>query len=329
MKFIDIAKIDVKAGNGGNGHVSFRREKFVSKGGPNGGNGGKGGDIIIKSNPNLNTLLDFKYIRNYSAENGQPGGKSNKSGKSGKDKIIYVPTGTIVKDLETDRVLADINEDNQEVLLAKGGKGGKGNAEFATSTRQAPRFATDGKEGDGYSLGLELKLIAQVGIVGFPNVGKSTLISVISAAKPKIADYHFTTLIPNLGIVKYGEYDSFTVADIPGLIEGASDGKGLGTQFLRHVERCKILLFLLDANSEDVEQDYRILKNELKKHNEEIMEKEELIAISKLDSVDDERRKELSEVVINGVKPILLSSVAHENIKEIKDMMWNKLHKLS
>ncbi len=317
MKFIDIATIYVKSGNGGNGKVSFRREKFVPKGGPDGGNGGKGGNVVLQVNPQITTLLDFKYKRKYIAEDGAKGQGANKTGKDGKDEIIKVPQGTLVKDVETGEVLLDLSEQNQVEIIAKGGWGGKGNGEFATSTRQAPRFATEGKPGKEYNLELELKLIADIGIVGYPNVGKSTLISVISAAKPKIADYHFTTLIPNLGIVKVEEYQNFVIADIPGLIEGASDGKGLGIQFLRHVERSKALLFLLDAQSDDIKQDYKILLNELKKYNPDMLLKRRIIAISRCDSVDSEKLKELSKIKIDKLKLLQISAVTNTNIKEL------------
>ena len=246
MKFIDIANIEVKSGNGGKGHISFRREKFVAKGGPDGGNGGKGGDLIIKGDNHLSTLLDFKYSKVYEAENGVDGGKNLCTGRNGKDRIIKVPVGTLVKNTETGEVIADIIEAGQMEIIAKGGSGGKGNAEFKNSINQAPRYAQPGIPGVEMKITLELKLLADVGLVGFPNVGKSTLISVVSAAKPKIADYHFTTLVPNLGVVKIAESKSFVIADIPGLIEGASDGKGLGHQFLRHVERTKLLVFIND-----------------------------------------------------------------------------------
>ncbi|MDR3627417.1 MAG: GTPase ObgE, partial [Ignavibacteriaceae bacterium] len=249
--FIDYAKIDLKAGDGGNGAVTFRREKYVPKGGPSGGNGGKGGDVIMEAHHNLSTLLDFRYKKHYTAQDGDAGANSLKDGKGGDDIIIQVPVGTTVKDAETEEVLFDLDEDNKRVIIAKGGKGGKGNSNFATSINQTPRYAEPGRPGEEKNVILELKLIADVGLVGFPNAGKSTLISKISAARPKIADYPFTTLEPVLGIVKYKDYKSFTVADIPGIIEGASEGKGLGHKFLRHIERTKILLFLIEVTSEN------------------------------------------------------------------------------
>lgn len=326
MKFIDIANIEVKSGDGGPGHVSFRREKFVAKGGPDGGNGGKGGDLIIKGDPQLSTLLDFKYARKYEAENGIPGGKNLCTGRNGRDKIIKVPVGTLVKNAENGKIIADITEAGQSEVIAKGGMGGMGNHEFKNSVNQAPRYAQPGISGIELSVILELKLLADVGLVGFPNVGKSTLISVISAAKPKIADYHFTTLVPNLGVVKIAESKSFVVADIPGLIEGASEGKGLGHQFLRHVERTKVLVYILEAFSEDVVQDFEILKAELYKFNPEMEEKEKLICINKIDAVDEDKNKELQDLRFEGnIKPILLSAVSHVNVEALKNKIWDIL----
>ena len=252
--FVDYALIEVNSGKGGDGAVTFRREKYVPKGGPSGGDGGNGGNVILKANTNLHTLLDFRYKKKYDADKGENGGNSRKDGKNGSNVIIGVPVGTIVKDAETEEILFDLDEDDKEVILVKGGKGGKGNSKFATPTNQTPRFAEDGKQGEHKKIILELKLIADVGLVGFPNSGKSTLISKISSAKPKIADYPFTTLEPNLGIVKYKDFQSFTVADIPGIIEGASEGKGLGHQFLRHIERTRIILFFIDITSENIEE---------------------------------------------------------------------------
>lgn len=324
MKFIDEANIKVNAGNGGKGHISFRKEKYVPKGGPDGGNGGNGGNIIIVGNRNINTLLDFKYKRKYEAENGANGGKNNMTGRTGKNKKIKVPVGTVIYDLNSNDILADITEDKQEVIIAKGGMGGKGNAEFATAVRQAPRFAQPGTEGEIKELRLELKLLADVGIVGLPNVGKSTLISVISSAKPKIADYHFTTLIPNLGVVKIDEYKNFVVADIPGLIKGASKGKGLGHQFLKHVERSKILLFMFDALSDDIIQDYEILTNELLTFNPEMRHKKRLFCINKIDSVSDDILEKYKNIEFEkDSKCLLISAATGKNIKELKLELWN------
>ena len=326
MKFIDIANIEVKSGNGGKGHISFRREKFVAKGGPDGGNGGKGGDLIIKGDNHLSTLLDFKYSKVYEAENGVDGGKNLCTGRNGKDRIIKVPVGTLVKNTETGEVIADIIAAGQMEIIAKGGSGGKGNAEFKNSINQAPRYAQPGIPGVEMKITLELKLLADVGLVGFPNVGKSTLISVVSAAKPKIADYHFTTLVPNLGVVKIAESKSFVIADIPGLIEGASDGKGLGHQFLRHVERTKLLVFILEAFSEDIVSEYEVLKNELYKYNPDMEYKKRIICINKTDAIDEDKRKELEDLVFeDSIKPMLISAVSHLNIENLKNRIWNLL----
>ncbi len=324
MKFIDIAEIYVKAGDGGKGHVSFRREKFVPMGGPDGGNGGKGGDVILKVDPHMNTLLDFKYRNRYKAPNGNTGEKANRTGKSGNNVYIRVPAGTEILDIETEEVIADLTEAGQEFVVARGGIGGLGNAEFTTPTNQAPRYSQPGIPGEERNIRLELKLIADIGIVGLPNVGKSTLISVISAAKPKIADYPFTTLVPNLGIVSMGEGKSFTVADIPGLIEGAHEGKGLGIQFLRHVERTRALVFLIDAFSTSYTDDYLTLVNELNKYNPEMKHKKKIICISRVDALDNDSRKAVEKTKFKGYggKPIMLSSVSHENVEKLKREMW-------
>jgi len=325
--FIDYAVIEVTAGKGGDGAVAFRREKFVPKGGPAGGNGGNGGSAILEAHHNLNTLLDFRYKKKYNAENGEMGGNSLKDGKSGKDIIIKVPLGTVVKDFKTNQVLFDLNEETKKVVLANGGKGGKGNSNFATSTNQTPRYAEDGKPGEYIKVILELKLIADVGLVGFPNAGKSTLISAISAARPKIADYPFTTIEPNLGIVKYREYESFTVADIPGIIEGAHKGKGLGHKFLRHIERTKIILFLIDITSENYEKDYEILSGELKNYSNKLIEKKILVSFSKADLADDETIKEVSDLKIGKDKknPVVFSSITKNGLQKLLDTLWNTL----
>lgn len=327
--FIDYSEIEISSGKGGNGAVTFRREKYVPKGGPSGGNGGKGGDVIIKSFHNLSTLLDFRYKKNYKAENGQPGASSLKDGKNGNNILIKVPIGTLVKDAVTGKVLFDFVEDGMEYVAAKGGNGGKGNSNFATSTRQTPRFAEPGKPGEVKKITLELKLLADVGLVGFPNAGKSTLISTISAAKPKIADYPFTTLEPNLGIVYYKEYKSFTVADIPGIIEGASEGKGLGIKFLRHIERTGLLLFLIDITSENYKNDYKILLNELKNYSPVLAKKKKIIALSKADLLPE---KELNKILkknslIKDVPFVIFSSATQFGIKELLDTIWQSLGK--
>lgn len=323
MKFFDIVNIYVKAGDGGDGHISFRKEKFVPLGGPDGGNGGKGGNVVFVASRHINTLVDFKYNRRFIAQNGQHGGKKQCSGRWGKDLIIKVPVGTLVKNLDGE-VIVDLTEHNQEFIIVKGGNGGFGNAMFATPTNQAPRYAKPGLPGEELDLMLELKLLADIGLVGMPNAGKSTLISVISAAKPKIADYPFTTLIPNLGIVYIGEEKSFTVADIPGLIEGASDGKGLGMQFLRHVDRCNVLVFLISAESDDLVRDYKILLNELELYNSDMLYKQRIICISKCDILPEEKLKEISKIDFGEKKTpkLLISSVMNMQIDELKYLMW-------
>ncbi len=326
--FLDYAEIFVKAGKGGDGAVAFRREKYVPKGGPAGGNGGKGGDVILKADENLHTLLDFKYKRKYLAQNGQPGGNSLKDGKSGEDLIIKVPVGTIVKDSVTNKILYDFTKNGEEFVIAKGGKGGKGNSNFATSTNQTPRFAEDGKPGEERKIILELKLIADVGLVGFPNAGKSTLISTISAARPKISDYPFTTLKPNLGIVKYKDYKTFTVADIPGLIEGAHLGKGLGHQFLKHIERTRVLLFLIDITSGNIEKDYATLRNELENFNADLIKKKKLIALAKADLLPEKEAIKIKNKLKfddYDKEILIISAVSGYNIQTLLDRLWQEL----
>lgn len=324
MNFIDTAWIEVKAGDGGAGHISFRREKYVPKGGPDGGNGGNGGSVYIEADQQLGTLLDFRYTRIYKAKAGARGGQSNCTGKSGDDVVIRVPAGTVVRDRETGEQLADLAEHGQRVLVAKGGRGGRGNSEFVTSVNQAPRMADPGTPGEECTLEFELKLLADVGLVGFPNAGKSTLISVISAARPKIADYPFTTLVPNLGMVRVGVGRSFSVADIPGLIEGAHEGKGLGHQFLRHVERTAVLVFLLDCTSEDLGADLAILKREIKKFNPQMAKKPSIIVLNKLDLLDPQGRKHLASLPwVKRHKPLLISAVAHEGLVPLVEELWS------
>lgn len=317
MRFIDFAKVTVRSGKGGDGIVAFRREKYVAKGGPNGGDGGKGGDVIIKGDVQLSTLQDIRYHSVYKAENGNPGQGSNKSGKNGKDTIIRVPLGTIISNSDSNDIITDITEDKEEITIVKGGNGGWGNQHFATSTNQAPRYANDGKKGEAKNLNFELKVLADVGLVGFPNAGKSTLLSVLSTAKPKIAMYPFTTLIPNLGIVKYGEYNSFVMADIPGLIKGASHGKGLGDQFLRHVERTKILIFLIDINEENILERYKILDNELNQFSSEMKHKPRILCISKIDTVDEIDKLKLKNKIKLSEDIIYISSVARRNLDKL------------
>lgn len=327
--FIDYAQIEVKSGDGGDGAIAFRREKYVPKGGPSGGNGGLGGSVIFETNNSLSTLLDFRYKRKFFAEDGKPGGNSLKDGKSGEDVVIKVPVGTIVKDAETNEVLLDLSKVNERVVFIKGGKGGKGNSNFATATRRTPRFAENGKPGVYKKLILELKLIADVGLVGFPNAGKSTLISKISAAKPKIADYPFTTLEPNLGIVRYKDYESFTVADIPGIIEGAHQGKGLGIKFLRHIERTRILLFLIEVTSENYQKDFDTLYNELKKYSKKLVEKKILVALSKADLVNSDDLKKLEKIKLKKTKEpaLLFSSATGFGLQNLLDKVWEVLNK--
>lgn len=325
--FIDYAVIEVQAGKGGNGAVAFRREKFVPKGGPSGGNGGNGGSVIVEAHHNLNTLLDFKYKRKYKAKDGEAGGGSLKDGKGGSDVIIKVPGGTIIKDSESEEMLFDMDEDNKKIILVNGGKGGKGNSNFATPTNRTPRYAEEGKPGEYKKVILELKLIADVGLVGFPNSGKSTLISKISAARPKIADYPFTTLEPNLGIVKYKDFKSFTVADIPGIIEGAHKGKGLGHKFLRHIERTRIILFLIEITSERYQKDYNTLYNELSKYSDKLAKKKILVSFSKSDLIDEKELKEIEEFKFEGAnsKPTIFSSVTGDGINYLLDTIWSNL----
>lgn len=322
--FVDYSLIEVYAGRGGNGAVTFRREKYVPKGGPSGGDGGNGGDVIIRASSNLHTLLDFRYKKKYEAGNGESGGSSLKDGKSGRNVVINVPVGTVIKDVETEKLLYDLDINGKEVILAKGGKGGKGNSKFATSTNQTPRFAEEGKPGERIKVILELKLIADIGLVGFPNSGKSTLISKISSAKPKIADYPFTTLKPNLGIVKYKDFKSFIVADIPGIIEGASEGKGLGHQFLRHIERTRIILFLIEITSENLQSDFEILMKELKNYSPKLIKKKILVSFSKADMVDSDEIKKVSGFKFEGIKekPIVFSSLSGLGLNELIDKLW-------
>lgn len=330
MHFIDEAKIHIEAGKGGDGVISWRREKYVPKGGPDGGNGGNGGSVYFEADPELGTLLDFRYRRIHNAEDGAKGAGSNCTGRRGEDVILRVPIGTIVRDVEGGRIIADLTIPYERVLVAQGGKGGLGNTEFKSATNQAPRKQTNGKPGEAFDIELELKLLADVALVGFPNAGKSTLISRISAARPKIADYPFTTLVPNLGIVQAPEeHKSFVVADIPGLIEGASGGKGLGLQFLRHIERSRMLLFLLDGTAEDPapREAYKILKKELENYSPELLTKPRLIAISKSDALGEAERKSLGRLTIDKRKPLLNSAVSGNNIDLLVRAMWETLAK--
>jgi len=325
--FLDFVRINVKSGNGGAGAVTFRREKYVPRGGPSGGNGGDGGSIIFVADRNMNTLIDFNYKKIYLAESGVRGGSSLKDGKFGKDLLIKVPVGTLIKKLETEEVIADLDTDKKQVVLLKGGRGGKGNSNFATATNQAPRYAEPGMPGYELNLILELKLIADVGLVGFPNAGKSTFLSVVSAAKPKIADYPFTTLEPMLGIVKYKEGNSFLLADIPGIIEDAHLGKGLGHKFLKHIERTKVLLILIDSSSENIQQQYDTLVSELKNFSKTLAGKKKIVAFSKADILSEDERKAIKKLKLKNYKDktLLFSSAANINVEEVIARLWTSL----
>lgn len=323
--FVDYIKIYCKSGHGGAGSAHLHREKFIEKGGPDGGDGGRGGHIILKGNTQLWTLLPLRFTRHLKADNGKNGGSSRSTGADGNDVIIEVPIGTIAKD-EEGNFLGEITEDGQRIILLEGGKGGLGNWHFRSATRQTPRYAQPGLPGQEMPVQLELKILADVGLVGFPNAGKSTLLSVVSAAKPKIADYAFTTLTPNLGIVGYRSHQSFVMADIPGIIEGAAEGKGLGHRFLRHIERNSTLLFLIPADSDDHAKEYEILLNELKKYNPELLDKERVLAISKSDMLDEELKTEISVLLPKDIPHLFISSVAQQGLMELKDLLWEKLN---
>ena len=323
--FVDYIKIYASSGKGGQGSAHLHREKYIAKGGPDGGDGGRGGHVIIRGDKNMWTLFHLKFKRHFRATHGGAGGSSRSTGADGEDVIIPVPLGTIIRDADTDNILFEVTEDQQEIILLEGGKGGKGNWHFKSSTNQTPRYAQPGIEGKEAWYRIELKILADVGLVGFPNAGKSTLLSVVTAAKPKIADYAFTTLKPNLGIVEYRNHQSFVMADIPGIIEGASEGKGLGHYFLRHIERNSTLLFLIPADSDDIQKEYDILLNELRKHNPELLDKQRLLAISKSDMLDDELKEELKQELPEGVQTVFISSVAQQGLMELKDTLWQML----
>lgn len=329
--FVDIAKIKIKAGNGGNGAVSFRREKYVAAGGPDGGDGGRGGNIVFQVDDNLSTLADFRYKRKYVAPNGENGSGGRKSGRRGEDLIIKVPRGTIIKEAESGAVMADMSSD-EPFIAAKGGRGGWGNPHFATPTRQVPRFAKEGTPGEEWEVSLELKLLADVGLLGFPNVGKSTLVSVVSQAKPIIANYHFTTITPVLGVVSMGEGSSFVMADIPGLIEGAGDGVGLGHEFLRHVDRCRLLVHIVDAaGSEDRDpiEDFEIINKELEKFDPELAKRPQIVAANKIDLATDEQLERLREYFESrGYEYHTICAPITEGTSELISAVWNKLHTL-
>ena len=327
--FVDYIKLYACSGNGGKGSVHLHREKYITKGGPDGGDGGRGGHIILKGNQNLWTLHHLKFKKHLKAGHGSHGSKSRSTGVDGSDVFIEVPLGTVVKDTESGKILFEITDNGQEIILCQGGMGGRGNWHFKSSTNQTPRYAQPGIPGEEKKVTIELKILADVGLVGFPNAGKSTLLSVITAAKPKIADYEFTTLKPNLGIVEYRDYQSFVVADIPGIIEGAAEGKGLGHYFLRHIERNSILLFLIPADASDIKKQYNILLDELRRYNPEMLDKERMVAISKSDLLDAELEAELKTELDKElpVKYLFISSVAQTGMMLLKDLLWKQLNR--
>jgi GTP-binding protein len=327
--FVDYVKVYAQSGNGGKGSAHLHREKYITKGGPDGGDGGRGGHVIVRGNKNLWTLVNFKFKKHFRAGHGEHGSKNRSSGAEGEDTYMEVPLGTVVRDFETNDILFEITEDGEEKILLEGGMGGLGNWHFRSATNQTPRYAQPGIPGKETQVVLELKVLADVGLVGFPNAGKSTLLSVVTSAKPKIADYEFTTLKPNLGIVEYRDFQSFVMADIPGIIEGAAEGKGLGHYFLRHIERNATLLFLIPADSKDISKEYEILLDELRRYNEELLHKDRLIAISKSDLLDDELIAEIRVELDNDFKTVpylFISSVAQQGISELKDRLWAMLN---
>ena len=327
--FVDYVKINIYSGNGGKGSAHFRREKYITKGGPDGGDGGRGGHIIFVTDKSLWTLYHFKFKKHFKCGHGGDGSGSRSTGADGEDVIIRVPIGTVIKDFKTNNIIHETIEDGEEKIILKGGKGGLGNWNFRSSTNQAPRYAQPGIKGEEKQLVLELKLLADVGLVGFPNVGKSTLLKTLTSAKPKIGNYEFTTLKPNLGIVEYRDFKSFVIADIPGIIEGASEGRGLGHYFLRHIERNSVLLFLLSSESDDIVKQYEVLLNELKKYNPELLDKQRLIAISKSDLLDEKQTSKIKKNITNKIKDIpfeFISSVSSIGLIQIKDLMWKVLN---
>ena len=326
--FVDYVKMHVASGNGGKGSAHLHREKYIAKGGPDGGDGGRGGHVIIRGNENLWTLLHLKFKRHIRAGHGEHGSSGRSTGADGEDAIIEVPLGTVIRDTETNSVLFEITEAGEEKIVAEGGKGGRGNWHFKSSTNQTPRYAQPGIPLEERDITLELKVLADVGLVGFPNAGKSTLLSVLTSAKPKIADYEFTTLKPNLGIVKYRDFQSFVMADIPGIIEGAAEGKGLGYYFLRHIERNSILLFLIPADAKDIVEQYEILVDELRRYNPEMLDKERFVCISKSDMLDDELKSEMSAILDKNLECeyMFISSVAQQGLTELKDKLWKMLN---
>ena len=323
--FVDYVKVHISSGNGGKGSAHLRREKYVAKGGPDGGDGGRGGHVIVKGNKNLWTLVHFKFKKHFKAGHGEHGSKSRSTGADGEDVYMEVPLGTVVRDTETNEILFEITEDGEEKIVLEGGMGGLGNWHFKSATNKTPRYAQPGIKGQEGDVTLELKVLADVGLVGFPNAGKSTLLSVMTSAKPKIANYEFTTLKPNLGIVEYRDFQSFVMADIPGIIEGAAEGKGLGHYFLRHIERNATLLFLIPADSADISREYEILLDELRRYNPELLHKKRLVAISKSDMLDEELIHEIRQELdkdLSGVPYLFISSVAQKGLQELKDKLW-------
>ena len=327
--FVDYVKMHLTSGKGGKGSAHLRREKYIPKGGPDGGDGGRGGHIILRANESLWTLYHLKFKRHFKAGHGGAGSKQTSTGADGEDVIVEVPLGTVVRDTETQEIILEITEKGQEIIIARGGKGGLGNDHFKSATRQTPRYAQPGLDGVEIDITLELKVLADVGLVGFPNAGKSTLLSVVTAAKPKIANYEFTTLKPNLGIVKYRDHQTFVMADIPGIIEGAAEGKGLGHYFLRHIERNSTLLFLIPADADDIKKQYEILLDELRRYNPEMLDKDRLVAISKCDMLDEELQAEMKEELdkdFEGIPYLFFSSVAQQGLMELKDKLWEMLN---
>jgi len=324
--FIDYVKIYCRSGAGGAGSAHLRRDKLTAKGGPDGGDGGRGGHIILRGNAQLWTLLHLKYRKHVIAPSGGTGGEARCTGASGEDVILEVPIGTVAKDADTGKFIMEITEDGQEEILVPGGRGGLGNDHFKSPTNQTPRYAQPGEPSVEQAVILELKLLADVGLVGFPNAGKSTLLSKVSAAKPEIADYPFTTLVPNLGVIQYRDYKSFVMADLPGLIEGAAEGKGLGIRFLRHVERNSILLFVIPADANDIKKDYEVLLNELKKYNPELLDKKRLLAISKSDMLDEELIEEIKKELPSNLPHVFISSYMGKGLQELKDLLWKTLN---
>ena len=326
--FVDYVKIYVASGNGGKGSVHLHREKYIQKGGPDGGDGGRGGHVILRGKENLWTLYHLKFKKHFRAGHGGHGGSSRSTGADGEDVYVDVPLGTVIRDTETDAVMFEITENGQEIIICEGGKGGKGNWHFKSPTNQTPRYAQPGLPLEEKRITLEMKVLADVGLVGFPNAGKSTLLSVLTSAKPKIADYEFTTLKPNLGIVEYRNFQSFVMADIPGIIEGAAEGRGLGHYFLRHIERNSILLFMIPADADDVKKQYDVLLDELRRYNPEMLDKDRFVAVSKSDMLDDELKAELAEELDANlpVDYMFISSAAHQGLTELKDKLWNLIN---